>query len=180
MPRHKHNGLGGFGVVGWCIRTAAVVTVACLVLFSDSRTAVAKDPDILSFGAGAFDVFDDDTAAQFRLEYRSGYKLWLIKPFLGVMGTTDEAFYGYGGLLLDLEFGNFVINPNVAVGYFEEGDGKDLGHEVEFRSGLEVSYKFPNNMRLGVAFYHISNASIGDENPGTEVVEAVFSIPLNF
>ena len=167
-------------MVGWCIRTAAVVTVACLVLFSETRTAVAKDPDILSFGAGAFDVFDDDTAAQFRLEYRSGYKLWLIKPFLGVMGTTDEAFYGYGGLLLDLEFGNFVINPNLAVGYFEEGDGKDLGHEVEFRSGLEVSYKFPNNMRLGVAFYHISNASIGDENPGTEVVEAVFSIPLNF
>ena len=45
---------------------------------------------------------------------------------------------------------------------------RDLGYELEFRSGIEIGYVFCNKSRLGVHFYHISNASLGRKNPGEE------------
>ena len=142
--------------------------------------ALADDPAFLSFGAGYYDINDDMDAGEFRIEYRSGAKYWIFKPFVGAMATTDAAFYGYGGVLVDVYFGNrFVLTPNFAAGLYAEGDGKNLGHVVEFRSGLEASYRFDNRARLGLLFYHISNASLDDNNPGTEVLTLTYSLPLN-
>ena len=95
------------------------------------------------------------------------------------MGTTDSTFYGYGGFLVDVFFGKrWVLTPSLAAGYYDKGNGLDLGHELEFRSSIELSYRFDNRTRLGVSFYHLSNASISDVNPGTEVLSVVYSIPL--
>lgn len=149
-------------------------------LLAAPGTAVADDPDFLTFAVGYFDIVQDkDQAVEFRAEYRSDRKLWIFKPFIGAMGTTDSAVYVYGGVLVDLFFGRrWVLTPNFAAGYYDEGDGRDLGHELEFRSSLELSYRFDNRTRLGLSFYHMSNASIGDSNPGTEVLSIVYSIPL--
>ena len=104
-------------------------------------------------------------AAEFRAEYRLDKKVWIFKPLAGVMGTTDSALYGYGGVLVDVYFGRrWVLTPSFAAGYYEKGDGRDLGHELEFRSSIELSYRFDNRTRLGLSFYHLSNANIGDFN----------------
>ena len=66
----------------------------------------------------------------------------------------------------------------MAAGYYDKCNGFDLGHELEFRSSVELSYRFDNRTRLGVSFYHMSNASIDADNPGTEVLSIVYSIPL--
>ncbi|MBT5810587.1 MAG: acyloxyacyl hydrolase, partial [Rhodospirillaceae bacterium] len=58
-------------------------------------------------------------------------------------------------------------------------DGKDLGNTVEFRSGVELAYRLDDRARLGVAFHHISNASLSDNNPGTETLTLTFSLPLD-
>ena len=149
-------------------------------LLAAPGTAAADDPDFLTFGIGYYDVLQTKhEAVEFRAEYRSDKKIWIFKPFAGVMGTTDSAFYGYGGLLVDVFFGRrWVLTPSSAAGYYSEGDGRDLGHELEFRSSIELSYRFDNRTRLGLAFYHLSNANIGDFNPGTEVLSVVYSIPL--
>ena len=143
-------------------------------------SAAADDPPFLTFAVGAFDlVQNNDQAAEFRAEYRHKKKFWVFKPFIGVMGTSDSAVYGYSGFLLDLFFGKrVVLTPSLAAGYYDKGDGLDLGHELEFRSSLELSYRFEDRTRLGVSFYHLSNASIGDNNPGTEVLSIVYSLPL--
>ena len=143
-------------------------------------SAAADDPDFLTFGVGYYDVYQTKhEAMEFRAEYRSDTKLWVFKPFAGIMATTDSAVYGYGGVLVDVFFGRrWVMTPSFAAGYYEEGDGRDLGYELEFRSSIEVSYRFDNRSRLGLAFYHLSNANIGDFNPGTEVLSVVYSIPL--
>ena len=142
--------------------------------------ALADDPDFLSVAVGAFDLVQDhNQAAEFRAEYRSDKKIWIFKPFIGAMGTTDSAFYGYGGVLVDIYFGRrWVLTPSFAAGYYDKGNGVDLGHELEFRSSIELSYRFDNRTRLGVSFYHLSNASIGSDNPGAEVLSVVYSIPL--
>ena len=155
-------------------------TLAICVWLGIPVSAAADDPPFLTFAVGAFDlVQDNDQAAELRAEYRHDKKIWIFKPFIGVMGTTDSVIYGYGGFLLDLFFGKrVVLTPSLAAGYYDKGDGLDLGHELEFRSSLELSYRFEDRTRLGVSFYHLSNASIGDNNPGTEVLSIVYSLPL--
>lgn len=142
--------------------------------------AAADDPDFLTVGIGWYDINRQvDEATSFRAEYRSDKKIWIFKPFVGAMGTTDSAFYGFGGVLVDIYFGRRIaLTPSFAAGYYKDGNGRELGHEIEFRSSIELSYRFDNRSRLGLAFYHLSNAGIGNNNPGTEVLSLVYSIPL--
>ncbi len=140
----------------------------------------ADDPSFLTLGLGYFDMNkQDNDAVDFRLEYRHGQKFWIFKPWVGVEATSDGAVYGAAGVLIDVFLGNrVVLTPSFGAGYYEEGDGKDLGHEIEFRSQIEVSYRFDDRSRLGLAFSHISNASIGADNPGVEILNVYYSVPL--
>jgi len=141
---------------------------------------MADDPAFLSIGVGYYDVFDNDKAVELRLDYRSNLKFLFIKPFAGVMATTDGAFFPSVGLYSDFYFGRrIVISPSSAAGVYFNGGGKDLGHIVEIRSGLEIAYRFDSRARLGLLFYHISNAGLEDDQPGTEVLSLSYSIPLN-
>jgi lipid A 3-O-deacylase len=152
-----------------------------LGLMSAAPARAGDDPSFVSVAAGGFDILHNNTAGEFRAEYRFGEKLWIFKPFLGVLGTTDKAFYGYGGFLVDIYLSpRWVLMPNVAVGYYHQGDGKVLGATTEFRSGGELAYRFDDRSRLGLSFHHISNAGIGKHNPGEEEAAIVYSIPVDF
>jgi len=153
---------------------------ACaLFLALPVSSAWADDPDFIAFSAGAFDIGKDQTAAEGRLEYRSDIKLWIFKPFAGVMGTSDGGAYGYAGVLVDVFLGNRIVTTiSFAPGAYAEGDGKDLGHDLEFRSQLEVAYRFDDRARLGLSISHMSNASIGDKNPGTESLMLTYALPV--
>ena len=156
------------------------VAAAVLSLIVGARAYAGEDPSFIAFHVGGYDVNDNETAGQFNIEYRSSWDEWYVKPFGGVMTTTDAAIYGYAGIMLDIYFGRrIVLTPSFAAGLYTDGDGKDLGSVIEFRSGLELAYRFDNRVRLGVAFHHISNTSIDDINPGTETLTLVLSLPLN-
>ena len=62
------------------------------------------------------------------------------------------------------------------MGAFSKGNGKDLGHEIEFRSTLEISYQLKNKNRIGLSVGHLSNAGIGDINPGTEILSLSYQV----
>ena len=144
-----------------------------------SAPARAGEPDFFTFSAGGYDVNDDQTAAEFRVEYRSDMRFWKILPFIGLAGTTDEAIYGYAGLGMDIFLGRrVVIQPNAAFVGYHKGQGKDLGGEFQFRTGGEIAWRFDDWSRLAIAFHHISNASIDENNPGTESLVLTYSIPL--
>jgi lipid A 3-O-deacylase len=142
--------------------------------------ASAQDPAFVTLGGGYYDVVrGDNQAADFRLEYRSDLELWIAKPWAGVEVTSDGAVYVAAGLLTDIYFGNrIVVTPQAGVGYYYNGDGPDLGYELEFRTGVEVGYRFDNRSRLAVGLSHISNASLGEDNPGTEILTFTYSIPV--
>ncbi|TAH34744.1 MAG: acyloxyacyl hydrolase [Alphaproteobacteria bacterium] len=141
-----------------------------------------ENPDLVTFSAGEYDVFDDKKAAEFVLEYRVKSWNWnTMSPLVGIMATTDGAVYGFAGLGFDWFINkNWVVNPNFAAGAYHNGSGKDLGSAIEFRSGLELNYVMEDRARLGLAFNHISNASIGDENPGTESLLLTYSMPIGW
>jgi len=140
----------------------AVLGLISLFAIAGPDTARADDPDFLSFGVGAFDFNrQKDPGAEFRLEYRSDWKLWHIKPFLAAGGATGgHGFFG-AGILLDIYFGRrFVVTPSFAPHYYVGGnDDLDLDHPLEFRSQIEFTYRFDDRSRLGLALSHYSNAS---------------------
>ena len=169
--------------------TGAALGLA-LVAFAASPAAAQitfgspGDPPHVALGAGAFDITpsnhrDSKTAAEFRGEYRFGDMFWLVSPFVGVQGTSDGAFYGYGGFGVDVNFTpNLVLTPNVAAGYFAPGSGTRLGYALEFRSGAELAWRFADTSRLGVAVHHISNAGLGKHNPGEQEILLMYSFPF--
>lgn len=154
----------------------AVVATVCLA----GAARAQDDPAFLSVGVGAYDINDSQKAGEVRLEYRFARRFWVFKPFFGVSGTTDAAAYAYGGVLVDIHFGpRWVLMPNAAFGFYRNGTGKKLGHVAEFRTGAELAYRFDNRSRLGLAFHHISNASLGEKNPGTEILSLIYSVPFD-
>ena len=146
-----------------------------------AEPAAAQDGDALAFSLGAIDVDDKETAAEARVEYRTGPKLFNFGSMVGFMWTTDASAYVYGGFYYDWILANrFVIMPNVAVGLYRQGKGKDLGSVIEFRSGVEIAYRFANRSRLGAAYHHMSNAGIDGLNPGTESMVVTYVIPFDW
>ena len=145
-----------------------------------------NDPARVALGAGAFDITpssshpDSRTAAEFRGEYRFGDVVWIISPFIGASGTSDGAFYGYGGFGFDINFGqNVVLTPNGAAGYFARGSGTNLGSWWEFRTGAELAWRFADMSRIGIAMNHTSNAGLTKRNPGEQSIAVMYSLPLH-
>ena len=160
---------------------AAVLTGMGLLLTPSGGAQAQEDPAFLSVGAGYFDWNrQKNEAAEFRLEYRDDHKLWIFRPLAGLMGTSDGSVYGFAGIGVDVFFGSrFVVTPSFAPGYYHQGNGLDLGYGLEFRSQIEFAYRFDNRSRLGLAVSHMSNASLGDINPGTEAAIVYYSMPID-
>ena len=148
----------------------SILSLLILVLYGFS--AQSNDENMWSFSLGQFDVNDTVDSSEIRFEYlytnnflKNNYDL---KPFLGVMRNGDNGKYIYSCLRKNIRISEkWFFTPSFALGYYDRGDSKDLGYNLEFRSQIEFSYKLKSS-RIGFNLNHISNASIGDTNPGTE------------
>ena len=89
-----------------------------------------------------------------------------LSPVTGGLITADNAAYVYTGVQAQYKIGALNFTPSFTPGLYHEGDGKDLGHVIEFKSELQFSFDLSNNSLLGFSYNHISNASLGDKNPG--------------
>jgi len=89
-----------------------------------------------------------------------------LSPITGALITADNAGYIYTGVQAQYKLGNLYITPSFTPGLYHEGDGKDLGHILEFKSEVQISLDIFKDSELGFSYNHISNASLGDKNPG--------------
>jgi hypothetical protein len=106
---------------------------------------------------------------EFYIEYKFPCELHKFRPLLGIMISLKQSYYIYGGLDANLIFyRHFLVLPGFAAGFYHKGNGRDLGCPIEFRSSIAVGWQFSNLSRLGLMFYHISNAHLGKNNPGME------------
>ncbi len=160
---------------------AAAALALCAGLASGSAQAGSPqdDPALLTLGVGGYNVLHQDKDAVFRGEYRFGAQLFYIRPIAGVEVNTSGGVYAYGGFGINLALtDHIVLFPSGAFGYWDRGDGKNLGAHEEFRTGAEIAYRFDDASRIGVTFHHISNAGITQRNPGVEEALLEYSIPL--
>jgi len=101
-----------------------------------------------------------------------------LSPITGALITGDNAAYIYTGVQAQYKIGAVNFTPSFTPGLYHEGDGKDLGHLIEFKSELQFSLNLSNNSELGFSYNHISNASLGDKNPGAN--SYMFNFLKNF
>jgi hypothetical protein len=101
-----------------------------------------------------------------------------ISPITGGFMTENSAAYIYTGFEWNIDMGALTFTPSFAPGLYHEGDGKDLGHLLEFKSEIQFSYDLSKNAKVGVSYNHVSNASLGDKNPGAN--SYMFNFIKNF
>ncbi len=172
-----------------------IIFLTSIILFSYS--AVSKGTNV--FGLGIYDLKFDGSeknqAADFRYEYRIDKSLidigpkednfFFLKPFLGFELTNDSATYFLTGVYFEDNLGElfegnkskFFFTPSFGAGLYNDGSGKKLGNDLQFRTSLEVSYELKNKNRIGISFSHISNANLGNKNPGVEILSFSYHVP---
>lgn len=145
----------------------------------------AEPTSHLQVGAGVFDINRkwrprSHHAGQLLLEYRPGINWYHIRPLVAFTFTNRGSYYLCGGAAWDgYLFKKLVIIPSFAPGFYWKGHrGKRLGFPLEFRSSIELAYVLDNQGRIGIQYYHISNASMGKRNPGSESLILYYAIPL--
>ena len=89
-----------------------------------------------------------------------------LSPITGFLLTKDNAGYLYTGVQAEYKIGKLILTPSFTPGYYSKGDGKDLGHSLEFKSELQFSIDIFSSSKLGFSYNHLSNASLGSKNPG--------------
>ena len=101
-----------------------------------------------------------------------------LSPITGALITADAASYLYTGVQAQYKLGFLNVTPSFTPGIYFEGDGKDLGHLIEFKSELQFSLDLSKTSGLGFSYNHLSNASLGDKNPGAN--SYMFNFLKNF
>ena len=137
----------------------------------------------LSFYSGVFDHIDDegdDKTSLLGVEHRNPnlYRdtfFGTLKPLTGAFVTGKSSVYVYTGFEIDYRLGPISLKPSFTPGYYEKGDGKDLGDPLEFKSAVELGINIFENSSLSANYSHISNNDWGNINPGTDNISFNFS-----
>ena len=139
--------------------------------FANSEDKKSNNTE-LNFFTGMFDFSDDKQAAgvlgiQHQNDdlFRKSF-LGRLSPITGGFITEKNAYYFYTGAQAEYDLGLFTLTPSFAPGYYNSGDGKDLGSVLEFKSEIQMSLNLSDSTEFGMSYNHISNASLGDKNPG--------------
>ena len=139
---------------------------------NDEFKKIQAKNDEVNFYSGMFDFSDDGKRSTlFGLQhqneelFRESF-LGTLSPITGGMITADNAIYIYTGVQAEYDLGIFKFTPSFAPGFYEEGEGKDLGHPLEFKSEVQLSLNLSDSTMFGMSYNHISNASLADKNPG--------------
>ena len=151
---------------------SAIISFSFFNFANSADEKINKNETELNFFTGMFDFSDDGQRAsllgvQHQNEelYRKSF-LGKLSPITGGFLTKKNSFYLYTGVQAEYNVGFLKITPSFAPGYYNEGGGKDLGHPLEFKSEVQMSFDIGDSSKVGMSYNHISNASFGTKNPG--------------
>ena len=148
-----------------------IFSLICFATVAEEKKLENNNTEF-SFYTGMFDFSDDGKRSNLvgiqhqNEELNRDTLLGNLSPITGAMITGDNATYIYTGVQAQYKIGSINFTPSFAPGYYNEGDGKDLGHALEFKSEVQLSLDLPQDSQFGFSYNHLSNASLGDKNPG--------------
>ena len=109
-----------------------------------------------NFFTGNFDFSDDKQSAMLvgfqhqNEDLERDTFLGNISPITGGFITENSAVYVYTGFEWNIDMGALTFTPSFAPGLYHKGDGKDLGHALEFKSEIQFSYNSSENSKIGI------------------------------
>lgn len=135
---------------------------------------------------GVTDYTRDNQASVYGVQYLAEQR-WTrfdLRPVAGVIRTRYASHAVFAGITRESKFSTrdtgFLVSVDFAPALYLHGgnDDTDLGFWLQFRSGVNLMYEFADQTRIGVAYHHLSNASLAEENPGTETLTITYSVRL--
>ena len=156
------------------------------VFFTATQSETSKILEIeneYSLYTGIFDTIDkegDDKTNLFGVEHKNTNLfrdtiLGKFSPITGGFISGNSSVYLYTGVQALYDLGPLKIIPSFAPGYYEAGDGKDLGSALEFKSEIRVDFEIFKDSKIGYSYNHISNNDWGRVNPGIDNQQISFS-----
>ena len=127
-----------------------------------------------NFFSGVFDITNEAKNSELFGVQHSNEDLFRdtflgkISPITGFMITDNTDTYFYTGVQAEYKIGKLNLTPSFSPGIYTVGDGKDLGSPLEFKSEVQLSIDLLPGTTLGYSQSHISNADLGDTNPGAD------------
>ncbi len=162
--------------------------ILMIILAASNLIAAEKvntNQNQMSAFIGNFDFSDDKQKAilvGFQHQNENLYRdtfIGNVSPITGGFITENSAVYVYTGIEWNVVMSDkLLFTPSFAPGLYHEGDGKDLGHILEFKSEVQFSYIASDDTSFGLSYNHVSNASLGDKNPGAN--SYMFNFIKNF
>ena len=151
-----------------------ILTLITLAKNINANELKPSDSHQFNFFTGIFDYSDSGKNSELFGIQHSNENLFKdtflgkISPITGFMMTADSASYLYTGVQAEYEIGKLNLTPSFSPGYYTTGDGKDLGSPLEFKSEIQLSIDLLPGSKLGYSQSHLSNADLGDKNPGAD------------
>ena len=165
-----------------------ILSTLILILFSFAVSAEENkniNEHQYNFYTGNFDFSDDkQKAILYGLQHQNENLerdtfLGTASPITGAFITENSTAYLYTGVEWNYKMSDKLkLTPSFAPGIYHEGDGKDLGHALEFRTEVQLSYSITESTNFGMSYNHLSNASLGIKNPGAN--SYMFNLLRNF
>ena len=154
-----------------------------LLLFVLKQTIALSENLDISVYTGTFDVIDkegDDQTTLIGVEHRNtdlfrNTFLGKLAPVSGAFVTGKNSLYLYTGIEGQYSLGPINISPSFTPGYYDKGNGKDLGSPLEFKSEVKFGLDIFKDSNFGYSYSHISNNDWGSTNPGTDNQQLTFS-----
>ena len=134
-----------------------------------------------SIFGGSYDYDDDNTSTLYGLNYHlsdntfSVLNLIDLNPVIGGFVTAKSATMLYSGFETNIGKDSIYLNLSSSAGIYSNGDGKDLGNTLQFKSEVNIFYRLGKSSRLGLGSHHISNAGLSSVNPGTNNFYLIFN-----
>ncbi|MCA0271040.1 MAG: acyloxyacyl hydrolase [Proteobacteria bacterium] len=150
------------------MKIAHVALLACL-----SATQIEAQELVVGLGYTSFNENAAENGGALDIEYHFAprWQLGGADLYLALAAMTNDPGDYFIGAGLGAEFPlgdkGWFLQGSVIPGYYDASEpSNDLGSDLEFRSSLALGYRMPSGWALSAGATHISNAGLGDSNPG--------------
>ncbi|MCX7553590.1 acyloxyacyl hydrolase [Marinicella sp. S1101] len=155
-----------------------IFTLLISTLIFQSPVKASFKPTWWGASAGQINVFRENQFKNnfYGLEVRfTPITQWSLTPSLGYQWSDSGISYFYSGLSYDIDLSDrWTFDVHSGVGLYDDGQFLNLGHTVQFRSGIEFDYQLTPKQKLGIVINHFSNSRLSAVNPGTESVSLIY------
>lgn len=152
---------------------------ACVMLTPPAAATERGDGPSLAVSAGIFGLVDDYRPRTVSGLLRTAPRTtWSLAPGIGVVLGEDSLSYIYAEVSRDFVHGrSWRLTPCVGAGWLRNGETVGVDYPLEFQTGIELAYALRSGGRAGLGLYHLSNAGLSKDNPGTESLRFFVAFP---